>query len=70
MKLLKLAVAVAAMTALLGTTSIVTASSHREAPGITKTPKLDNTDLYLFRSYEAGQSGSVTFLANFQPPPG
>ena len=67
MKLLKLAVAVAAMTALLGTTSIVTASSHREAPGITKTPKLDNTDLYMFRSYEAGQSGNVTFLANFQP---
>ena len=67
MKLLKLAVAVAAMTALLGTTSIVTASSHREAPGITKTPKLDNTDFYMFRSYEAGVSNSVTILANFQP---
>ena len=67
MKLLKLAVAVAAMTAILGTTTTVTASSHREAPGITKTPKLDNTDLYMFRSYEAGQSGNVTFLANFQP---
>ncbi len=67
MKLLKLAAAVAAMTALLGTTTIVTASSHREAPGITKTPKLDNTDLYMFRSYETGQSGSVTLIANFQP---
>ncbi|MDQ3038904.1 MAG: DUF4331 domain-containing protein, partial [Pseudomonadota bacterium] len=48
-------------------TTVVTASSHREAPGITKTPKLDNTDLYMFRSYEAGQSGNVTILANFQP---
>ncbi|MEO5961814.1 MAG: DUF4331 domain-containing protein [Thermomonas sp.] len=67
MKILKLAAAIAAMTALLGTTTVVTASSHREAPGITKTPKLDNTDLYMFRSYEAGQSGNVTILANFQP---
>jgi hypothetical protein len=25
------------------------ASSHREAPGITKTPKVDGTDLYMFR---------------------
>ena len=67
MKLLKLAVAIGAMTALLGTTSIVTASSHREAPGITKTPKLDNTDVYMFRSYETGKSDSVTLIANFQP---
>lgn len=43
------------------------ASSHREAPGITKTPKVDNTDVYMFRSYEAGRSGYVTILANFQP---
>jgi hypothetical protein len=28
------------------------ASSHREAPAITQTPKLDGTDLYAFRSYE------------------
>ncbi|MES2859565.1 MAG: DUF4331 domain-containing protein [Pseudomonadota bacterium] len=67
MKPMKLALAIAAVTALLGTASIVTASSHREAPGITKTPKADNTDLYMFRSYEAGQSGSVTILANYQP---
>jgi hypothetical protein len=43
------------------------ASSHREAPGITKTPKLDNTDLYAFRSYEPDRSHMVTILANFQP---
>lgn len=42
-------------------------SSHREAPLITKTPKVDNTDVYLFRSYEAGREGYVTILANFQP---
>lgn len=45
----------------------VMASSHREAPGITKTPKSDGTDLYMFRSYEAGRGGFVTFLADYQP---
>lgn len=43
------------------------ASSHREAPGITKTPKLDNTDVYMFRSYEAGKADAVTIIANYQP---
>lgn len=43
------------------------ASSHREAPGITKTPKLDGSDFYLFNSYEAGRSGFVTLLANYLP---
>ena len=45
----------------------VSASSHREAPGITKTPKVDGTDFYMFRSYEAGRAGFVTFLANYIP---
>ncbi len=43
------------------------ASSHREAPGITKTPKVDGTDFYMFRSYEPGRAGFVTLLANYQP---
>jgi len=43
------------------------ASSHREAPLITETPKVDGTDLYMFRSYEPGRSGFVTILANYQP---
>ena len=43
------------------------ASSHREAPGITKTPKIDGTDFYMFRSYEAGRAGFVTLIANYQP---
>lgn len=43
------------------------ASSHREAPGITEMPKVDNTDLYAFRSYEPGREAYVTLIANFQP---
>lgn len=43
------------------------ASSHREAPGITKTPKVDGTDFYMFNSYEAGRSGFVTLVANYLP---
>ena len=46
---------------------VIQASSHREAPGITKTPKLDGTDFYMFRSYEAGRAGYVTLLANYYP---
>ena len=43
------------------------ASSHREAPMITQFPKVDNTDVYAFRSYEPGRSGFVTLIANFIP---
>ena len=43
------------------------ASSHREAPGITAMPKVDATDLYMFRSYETGRQDFVTILANYQP---
>ncbi|MGV3572443.1 MAG: DUF4331 domain-containing protein [Ramlibacter sp.] len=43
------------------------ASSHREAPFITGNPKVDGTDLYLFRSYESGRQGFVTVLANYMP---
>lgn len=43
------------------------ASSHREAPFITKNPKVDATDFYMFRSYEAGRAGFVTLIANYVP---
>ena len=43
------------------------ASSHREAPAITQTPKVDGTDFYMFRSYEPGREGFVTLIANYQP---
>ncbi|MCE0507386.1 MULTISPECIES: DUF4331 domain-containing protein [unclassified Roseivivax] len=45
----------------------VHASSHREAPGITQTPKIDATDFYMFNSYETGRDGYVTLIANYQP---
>ncbi|MDQ3144410.1 MAG: DUF4331 domain-containing protein, partial [Pseudomonadota bacterium] len=57
--------AVAAL--LLTSVSPVFASSHREAPNITELRKLDNTDVYAFRSYESGRAGFVTLIANFQP---
>jgi hypothetical protein len=47
--------------------STAIASSHREAPGITKMPKVDNTDTYAFQSYESGRAGYTTLIANFQP---
>ena len=43
------------------------ASSHREAPFITTSPKVDGTDFYMFRSYEPGRSDYVTLIANYQP---
>src|SRR5262245_4142029 len=55
----------AALMAMVG--PALQASSHREAPGITHTPKLDNTDFYMFRSYEPGRSDFVTLIANFVP---
>lgn len=50
-----------------GTLSIVQASSHREAPYITGTPKVDASDFYMFNSYEPGREGFVTFVANYLP---
>jgi len=43
------------------------ASSHREAPFITEMPKVDGTDFYFFRSYEAGKADTVTLIANYLP---
>ncbi|HEY6878762.1 MAG TPA: DUF4331 family protein, partial [Polyangiales bacterium] len=43
------------------------ASSHREAPFITKNPKTDATDFYMFKSYEPGRQDYVTIIANYQP---
>ncbi len=49
--------------------TIGNASSHREAPFITKNPKVDGSDFYMFDSYEgtADRHGYVTILANYQP---
>jgi hypothetical protein len=43
------------------------ASSHREAPLITATPKVDASDFYAFNSYEAGRSNYVTLVACYLP---
>ncbi|WP_143155336.1 DUF4331 family protein, partial [Loktanella atrilutea] len=53
--------------ALCITATLAGASSHREAPAITETPKIDGTDFYMFRSYEPGRDGFVTMIANYQP---
>ncbi len=57
-----------------GTAGLALASSHREAPFITTSPKVDATDFYMFRSYEGiaangtgGRSDYVTLIANYQP---
>ncbi len=43
------------------------ASSHREAPSIAGSPKLDATDFYMFRSYEPARADYTTLIANYQP---
>jgi Domain of unknown function (DUF4331) len=67
--MMKSVVKVATAAALAASTflSPAFASSHREAPGITETPKLDSTDFYMFRSYEPGREGFVTIIANYIP---
>jgi hypothetical protein len=57
----------AAATALFGASTTVLASSHREAPAITTTPKVDAADFYLFNSYEPGRTGFVTLIADYLP---
>ncbi len=68
--LLSLVAAGAALVAVDGTAS---ASSHREAPFISKNPKVDASDFYMFRSYETARLGTgatdgyVTLIANYEP---
>src|SRR4051812_48580458 len=68
----KLAIAAIAVPGLLAPSG-GWASSHREAPFITKMPKVDGTDLYVFRSYDKDHGRDhdrgdyVTLLANYQP---
>jgi hypothetical protein len=61
-KRIGLAVAVSAAAGI-----VVHASSHREAPGITKSPKVDGTDFYMFRSFEPGRANWMTVIANYVP---
>lgn len=54
-----------AMTALTAMNAV--ASSHREAPNVTRLPAVDSTDFYAFRSYEEGRGTYVTLIANYIP---
>lgn len=67
MRRLLVGAAFAATACILSTAGDARASSHREAPFVTKNPKVDSTDFYMFRSYETGKDGMVTILANYQP---
>ena len=64
-RLTALALASLAFCASLAT--VAQASSHREAPFITTVPKVDATDFYMFRSYEANRTDYVTLIANYLP---
>jgi len=63
----RIAIATLSMGALLALTGSAQASSHREAPFVTKNPKVDATDFYMFRSYEDNRDGFVTVIANYLP---
>jgi len=63
----RLALVAAAASALCTMAAPSFASSHREAPFIATSPKVDASDFYLFNSYETGRSGYVTVIANYQP---
>ena len=73
MKFRKLSLGILAA-AVASTAGLALASSHREAPFITTSPKVDGTDFYMFRSYEGvaadgsgGRSDYVTLIANYVP---
>lgn len=58
---------VALAAAIASVSALGYASSHREAPMIAGMPRLDATDLYMFRSYEPGRGDYVTIIANYFP---
>jgi hypothetical protein len=62
---LKRAVGLTLAAALVPLTGL--ASSHREAPNITRLPAVDSTDFYMFNSYEPSRAGYVTLLADYLP---
>src|ERR1700679_741427 len=55
--------------ALVALPAIAQASSHREAPFVTKSPKVDGTDFYMFTSYDPAEitAGNVVLIANYLP---
>jgi hypothetical protein len=55
------------MLAATATPLVSVASSHREAPFIAGSPRVDGSDFYMFRSYEPGREAYVTLIANYVP---
>jgi hypothetical protein len=55
----------AALAASLVAISLSSASSHREAPGTSRDPTADNTDVYVFKAQDA--PNAVTLVANWIP---
>src|SRR3954471_19806344 len=51
----------------LGVAGEAAASSHKEAPFISRMPAVDSTDFYMFRSYETGRAAFTTIIANYIP---
>lgn len=62
---MKLILSMVAGVALLGAAQMAHASSHREAPAISKDPSVDNTDVYAFVSPD--NPTTVTLIANYSP---
>ena len=67
MKPKMLSLAVISVLGVMTLSGNVQASSHREAPNITRMPTLDATDFYVFNSYEAGREAYVSLIANYIP---
>ncbi len=65
----KLALGISTALLSVGLSSTVFASSHREAPQITRTPTVDATDFYAFMDYsgESGTEDKVILVANYYP---
>ena len=55
------------LAALVAGTGEAFTSAHRESPFITKNPKVDATDFWMFRSYETGREKFVMIIANHLP---
>jgi hypothetical protein len=51
----------------LSIAGVASASSHKEAPFISRMPAVDSTDFYMFRSYETGRGAFTTIIANYIP---
>ena len=65
----KLALGISTAIMAVGLSSPVLASSHREAPQITRMPTVDATDFYAFMDYskQTGTENNVILIANYYP---